>query len=74
MKKIFVVIACAALMLACGGNGAKNNECKGHKTECVEHQHGECGDCTGEHQHGECGDCAGEHQHGECGGEHKCNH
>ena len=34
MKRIFVIIACAAMMMACGGNKAQNSECKEHKTEC----------------------------------------
>ena len=82
MKKVFVVIACAALMLACGGNATKGGECKGHKTECSgechhgecagEHRHhGECGDCGGEKADGNCGDCTEGHQHGECG---DCKH
>ena len=80
MKKVFVIIACAALVLACGGNAAKNNECKGNKAECtMEHSHGECTDCASELKHGECTDCTGDHNHGECGDctgehEHKCNH
>ena len=34
MKRIFVIIAFAAMMMACGGNKAQNSECKEHKTEC----------------------------------------
>jgi thioredoxin len=37
MKRIFVIITCAALMMACGGNKAQNSECGECKTEC-------CGD------------------------------
>lgn len=37
MKRIFVIITCAALMLACGGNKVQNSECGECKTEC-------CGD------------------------------
>ena len=73
-----MIVACAALVLACGGNCAKGNECKGNQTECTaEHKHAGCGDCDGEQKSGSCGDCTGEHSHGECGdctGEHKCNH
>ena len=36
MKRIFVIIACAALMMACGGNKAQNKECEECKTECNE--------------------------------------
>lgn len=34
MKRIFVIIACAALIMACGGNKAQNSECDKCKTEC----------------------------------------
>ena len=34
MKRIFVIITCAALMMACGGNKAQNSECGECKTEC----------------------------------------
>ena len=37
MKRIFVIITCAALMMACGGNKVQNSECGECKTEC-------CGD------------------------------
>ena len=89
MKKVFMIVACAALVLACGGNSAKESECKGHKTECAsEKHHGDCGecagdakkdacgDCTGECENGGNGECAGGHQHGECAGGHghNCNH
>ena len=90
MKKVFVIMACAALMLACGGNGnVKDGGCKGHKTECAAEKHhddcggcaGEakketCGDCTGECENGGNGECSGGHQHGECAGGHghSCNH
>ena len=36
MKRIFVIIACAATMMACGGNKAQNKECGECKTECSE--------------------------------------
>ena len=36
MKRIFVIIACAALIMACGGNKAQNNECGECKTECCD--------------------------------------
>ena len=77
MKKVFMIVACAALVLACGGNSAKESECKGHKTECAsEKHHGDCGDCGSECENGGSGDCTGEHQHGECAGGHghSCNH
>ena len=34
MKRIFIIITCAALMMACGGNKAQNSECGECKTEC----------------------------------------
>ena len=36
MKRIFVIITCAAFMMACGGNKAQNSECGECKTECSE--------------------------------------
>ena len=36
MKRLFVIVACAALLMACGGNKAQNNECGECKTECSE--------------------------------------
>lgn len=38
MKRIFVIIACAALMMACGGNKAQENKCGECKTECCENK------------------------------------
>lgn len=79
MKKIFMIIACAGLVLACGGNAVKHDECKGHKAECAaEQRHGDCGDCGSGQMHDNCSDCTGEHSHGECGGcegghGYKCN-
>ena len=34
MKRIFVIIACAGLMMACGGNKAQDSKCEECKTEC----------------------------------------
>ena len=34
MKRIFVIFACTALLMACGGNKAQNSECDKCKTEC----------------------------------------
>ena len=36
MKRIFVIVACAAMLMACGGNKAQNSECGECKTECSE--------------------------------------
>lgn len=36
MKRIFVIVACAAMLMACGGNKAQNSECGECKTECCE--------------------------------------
>ena len=39
MKRIFVIIACAGLMMACGGNKAQNKECEEcNKQECTEQE------------------------------------
>lgn len=63
MKKIFFTLLCAAVMISCGGNKEKNNECGNNHAECT-HQHGDCDgsheDCTGECESGagECENCA----------------
>ena len=36
MKRIFVIVTCAAMIMACGGNKAQNSECGECKTECNE--------------------------------------
>ena len=36
MKRIFVIVACAAMLMACSGNKAQNSECGECKTECSE--------------------------------------
>ena len=36
MKRVFVIVACAAMLMACGGNKAQNSECEECKTECSE--------------------------------------
>ena len=36
MKRIFVIIACAATIMACGGNKTQSKECGECKTECSE--------------------------------------
>ena len=41
MKRILVIVACAAMLLSCGGNKAQNSECGKCKTECNEKK--ECG-------------------------------
>ena len=39
MKRIFVIIACAGLMMACGGNKAQNKECEEcDKQECTQQE------------------------------------
>ena len=39
MKRIFVIIACAGLMMACGGNKAQNKECEEcNKQECTQQE------------------------------------
>ena len=34
MKRIFVILACTAFLMACGGNKAQKNDCEKCKTEC----------------------------------------
>ena len=41
MKRILVIVACAAMLLSCGDNKAQNSECGKCKTECNEKK--ECG-------------------------------
>ncbi|MBO7239006.1 MAG: thioredoxin [Bacteroidaceae bacterium] len=38
MKRIFVIIACAALLVACGENKAQKSECSECKTECCDNK------------------------------------
>ena len=45
MKRIFVIITCAAFMMACGGNKAQNSECGERKTECCEKKECKKQDC-----------------------------
>ena len=49
MKRLFVIVACAALLMACGGNKAQNNECGKCKTECSEKK-----ECNKECEKQEC--------------------
>ena len=49
MKRLFVIVACAALLMACGGNKAQNNECGECKTECSEKK-----ECNKECEKQEC--------------------
>ena len=51
MKKIFMTLLCAAVMISCGGNKEKSAECNGNHAECT-HQ------CEGEHKH----ECDGNHK------------
>ena len=70
MKKIFLTLLCAAVMISCGGNKQKSAECDGNHAECT-HQ------CEGDHKH-ECDgnhdecthQCEGDHKH-ECDGNHQ---
>ena len=66
MKRIFVIIACAALMMACGGNKAQENKCGECKTECCENKK-ECNkqECEKKCEKQEC-------EKQECGAEKKC--
>jgi|GEM_PF-344725 len=66
MKRIFVIIACAALMMACGGNKTQENKCGECKTECCENKK-ECNkqECEKKCEKKEC-------EKQECGAEKKC--
>ena len=60
MKKIFYTILCAAVMLSCGGNKAKQESCNGDKGHCTEQHEGCSGNhegCTGDHEN-----CTGNHE------------
>ena len=64
MKKIFMTLLCAAVMISCGGNKEKSAECNGNHAECTHQCEGEkkCGGehkCDGNHQDctGNCDDC-----------------
>ena len=85
MKKIFYTILCAAIMLSCGGNKAKQESCNGDKGHCTEQHEGCSGNhegCTGDHENctGNHEGCTGDHEnctgnHEECDGNHEsCNH
>lgn len=74
MKRIFIIITCAALMMACGGNKAQNSECGEGKTECCGNKQ-ECDkkcdkqDCEKKCEKQECEKkCTKQ----ECGAEKKC--
>ena len=74
MKKIFYTILCAAIMLSCGGNKAKQENCNGDKGHCTEQHEGCSGNhegCTGDHEN-----CTGNHEgctsdHENCTGNHE---
>ena len=54
MKRIFVIITCAAMLLACGGNKAQNSECGKCKTECNEKKNCNKQECKKECGKQEC--------------------
>lgn len=60
MKKIFYTILCAAVMLSCGGNKAKQESCNGDKGHCTEQHEG----CSGNHEGctGDNENCTGNHE------------
>ena len=79
MKRIFVIITCAAMLLACGGNKAQNSECGECKTECSEKK--ECNkqqQCEKKCEKQECDkkcdkqECKKECDKQQCGAEKKC--
>lgn len=81
MKKIFYTILCAAVMLSCGGNKAKQESCNGDKGHCTEQHEGCSGNhegCTGDHENctGNHEGCTGDHEgctgdHENCTGNHE---
>lgn len=81
MKKIFYTILCAAVMLSCGGNKAKQESCNGDNGHCTEQHEGCSGNhegCTGDHENctGNHEGCTGDHEgctgdHEECTGGHE---
>ena len=78
MKRIFVIMACVALLMACGGNKAQNSNCGECKTECSEKK--ECGkecdkvNCDKQQCTQKCDkqDCNKKCNKQECGAENKC--
>lgn len=60
MKKILFTVLCAALMLSCGGNKAKQESCNSQNGECTEQHEG----CSGNHE-----GCEGNHEG--CSGNHE---
>ena len=78
MKRILVIVACAAMLLSCGGNKAQNSECGKCKTECSEKK--ECGKqkCEKKCDKQECDkkcdkqECNKKCEKQECGAEKKC--
>ena len=74
MKRLFVIVACAALLMACGGNKAQNNECGECKTECSEKK-----ECKKECKKQDCDkqecekECEKKCDKQNCDAEKKCN-
>ena len=54
MKRIFVIVACAAMLMACSGNKAQNSECGECKTECNEKKECDKQECKKECGKQEC--------------------
>lgn len=74
MKKILFTVLCAALMLSCGGNKAKQESCNIQNGECTEQHEG----CSGNHEgcEGNHEGCSGNHEgcegnHEGCSGNHE---
>ena len=74
MKKILFTVLCAALMLSCGGNKAKQESCNSQNGECTEQHEG----CSGNHEgcEGNHEGCSGNHEgcegnHERCSGNHE---
>ena len=73
MKRIFIIIACAAMMMACGGNKAQENKCGECKTKCEKQ---ECGtkECEKKCEKQECEqqECKKKCEKQECNAGTKC--
>ena len=66
MKRIFVIVACAAVLMSCGGNKAQESKCGECKTECCENKQ----ECNKQECEKKCDKQECEKQ--ECGAEKKC--
>ena len=75
MKRIFIILACASLLTACGGNKPQDSKCGECKTECCDEKK-ECNkqECEKKCDKQECKkqECEKKCDKQECGAEKKC--